>query len=145
MNPADTPRLDAAGITALLRKEFPQALATTIEVAETGRARLRRDVGDADLRPGGTISGPTLMALADMASYVALLAEIGGVLLAVTTHLSIDFLRKPEAGVALVAEARLLKLGKRLAVSEVSISSVGSDALVARASVTYSIPPPDKR
>lgn len=145
MSDAGQHRLDAAAITALFRREFPQALAMTIEHAEPGFARVRRDVATADLRPGGTISGPTLMALADMATYVALLAAVGAELLAVTTHLGIDFLRKPAAGRALVAEARLLKLGRRLAVAEVSIVSEGSDDLVARASVTYSIPPPERR
>ena len=92
------------------------------------------------LRPGGTLSGPTMMALADTAVYALVLSAIGKTPLAVTTNLSINFLRKPQPA-DLIAEARLLKLGKALAVGEVSIRSEGSDDVVAHAVVTYSIPP----
>jgi uncharacterized protein (TIGR00369 family) len=91
-------------------------------------------------RPGGTLSGPTMMALADNAAWLVILAHIGPVLLAVTTSLHIDFLRKPEVA-DLVARARILKLGRRLAVVDVELSSRGSRDLVAKAQVTYSIPP----
>jgi len=91
------------------------------------------------IRPGGTISGPTMMALADFAMYVGLLASIGPVPLAVTTNLNINFLRKPAAR-DLIAECRLLKLGKRLAVGEVTIGSEGMDEPVAHVTSTYSIP-----
>ena len=91
------------------------------------------------IRPGGTISGPTMMALADFAMYVGVLASIGPVPLAVTTNLNINFLRKPEAR-DLIAECRLLKLGKRLAVGEVAIRSDGVDEPVAHVTSTYSIP-----
>ena len=91
------------------------------------------------IRPGGTISGPTMMALADFAMYVGVLASIGPVPLAVTTNLNINFLRKPAAR-DLIAECRLLKLGKRLAVGEVTIRSDGMDEPVAHATSTYSIP-----
>jgi uncharacterized protein (TIGR00369 family) len=92
------------------------------------------------LRPGGTISGPTPFALADVTAYIALLAHIGPVALAVTTNLNINFLRKPPLG-ALECTARILKLGKRLAVMDASIAAAGNDDLVAHATATYSIPP----
>jgi uncharacterized protein (TIGR00369 family) len=120
--------------------EFPQS-AVAIEALDVGTARVRQPVGDLHLRPGGTVSGPVLMATADSAMYAALLGAIGPVALAVTTSLHIDFLRKPPAGRDIVAEARLLKLGKRLAVGEVTLYSADEGDPVARASVTYSIPP----
>ncbi len=92
------------------------------------------------LRPGGTIAGPAMMALADYALYAAVLASIGPVELAVTTNLSVNFLRKPLPG-DLIAEARLIKLGKRLAVGDVTIHSDNDDEMVAHATGTYSIPP----
>ncbi|MCC6304106.1 MAG: PaaI family thioesterase [Rhodobacteraceae bacterium] len=98
-------------------------------------------VADRHLRPGGTVSGPTMFALADVAVYLAILARIGPVALAVTTGASIDFLRKPAPGKDLRAEARLLKLGRTLAVGDVLVFSDGSPGPVARAALTYSIPP----
>ncbi len=92
------------------------------------------------LRPGSTISGPTLMALADFAMYVVLLSAIGPVGLAVTTNLNINFLRKGAPGLDVLAAARLLKLGKRLAVGEVSLLSAGSVDPIAHVTATYSIP-----
>ncbi len=82
-----------------------------------------------------------MFSLADVAVYLAILAMIGPVELAVTTSASIDFMRKPEAGRDLIGEARLLKLGRMLAVGDVLIRSEGSEAIVARASLTYAIPP----
>jgi uncharacterized protein (TIGR00369 family) len=127
----------------LLSKEFPQAYypgcGLTIERVDHGRARVRRAFGADLLRPGGTISGPTMMALADFAMYVAVLAAIGAEPLAVTTNLSINFLRKP-AQVDLLAEARLFKIGKRLAVGEVGLYSDGLEEPVAHVTATYSIP-----
>lgn len=102
---------------------------------------LRALVKDRHLRPGGTVSGPTMFALADVAVYLAILAMIGPKALAVTTNCSIDFMRKPKAGVNLRAEARLLKLGRVLAVGDVLIYSEGEEQPVARATLTYSIPP----
>jgi uncharacterized protein (TIGR00369 family) len=132
----------AAEMNAYLREVFPQAdVGETFvveDVSEQG-ARLRLRCDDKHLRPGGTISGPTMFALADIALYVAILGRIGPVALAVTTNLNINFLRKPPAG-DLIGEARLLKLGKRLAVGEVSIMSALGDELVAHAVGTYSIP-----
>jgi uncharacterized protein (TIGR00369 family) len=109
------------------------------EVGDWG-VTLRLPVTEAHSRPGGTVAGPALMALADAAAWLAILAQIGPVALAVTTSLHIDFLRKP-ALVDVVAEGRLLKLGKRLGVTDVGLRSVGQEELVAKAQVTYSIPP----
>jgi uncharacterized protein (TIGR00369 family) len=139
------PALSIGELESFLRHEFPQAFNGTsglsIEEVWHGGARLRQACRDAFIRPGGTISGPTMMALADVAMYIAVLAAIGPVPLAVTTQLSINFLRRP-AAVDLVAEAELLKLGKRLAVGEVAIRSAGGADLVAHATSTYSIPHP---
>jgi uncharacterized protein (TIGR00369 family) len=103
--------------------------------------RLRLHVTEKNLRPGGTVSGPAMFSLADVAVYLAILAMIGPEALAVTTNCSIDFMRKPAAGRDLVAEARLLKLGRTLAVGDVLVYSEGVAEPVARASLTYSIPP----
>lgn len=102
---------------------------------------VRLKVQDKHLRPGGTVSGPAMFALADVAAYLVTMAMIGPQALAVTTNCSIDFMRKPASGVDLVAKVRLLKLGKQLSVSDVLIYSEGVEAPVARASLTYAIPP----
>jgi uncharacterized protein (TIGR00369 family) len=102
---------------------------------------MRLKVEDRHLRPGGTVSGPAMFALADVAAYVATMARIGPQALAVTTNCSIDFMRKPQAGQDIIARAEVLKLGRALSVTEVRLLSEGSDAPVARASLTYSIPP----
>ncbi len=136
--------MTAAQVAALLEREFSQAFhresGTTIEDAWHGGCRVRRAFSERMLRPGGTISGPTMMALTDFAMYVAILASVGPVPLAVTTNLNINFLRKP-AQRDLIGEARLMKLGRRLAVGEVLIYSDGEDDMVAHATSTYSIPP----
>jgi uncharacterized protein (TIGR00369 family) len=138
--------MSAAEVMQLLEREFSQAFhagsGTMIEDAWHGGCRIRRAYSERMLRPGGTISGPAMMALTDFAMYVAILASIGPVPLAVTTNLNINFLRKP-AQRDLIAETRLMKLGKRLAVGEVSIFSDGIDEMVAHATSTYSIPPRD--
>ncbi|MFK7743990.1 MAG: PaaI family thioesterase [Roseobacter sp.] len=103
--------------------------------------RTRLNVTDKHLRPGGTVSGPSMFGLADVAAYYMTLARIGPKALTVTTSCSIDFMRKPQAGVDLIAEARLLKLGRSLSVTDVLLYSEGLTKPVARASVTYSIPP----
>jgi len=140
--------LSAKQVGELLEREFAQMFhrdsGTTIEDAWHGGCRIRRAFSDRFLRPGGTISGPTMMGLTDFAMYVAILASVGPVPLAVTTSLNINFLRKP-AQRDLVAEARLIKLGKRLAVGEVEIYSDGEDEMVSHATATYSIPPPERR
>ena len=131
-----------------LAAEFPQvfnpASGVAIEAVWEGGCRVRQAFRADFIRPGGTISGPTMMALADFAMYVALLAAIGPVPLAVTINLTINFLRKPRQH-DLTAEARLLKLGKRLATGEVTIRSAGEEKPVAHATTTYSIPRENNR
>jgi uncharacterized protein (TIGR00369 family) len=140
--------LSAQEVGELLEREFSQVFHTksdnVIEAAWHCGCRIRRKFNPKSLRPGGTISGPTMMALTDFAMYVAVLASIGSVPLAVTTNLNINFLRRPSQR-DLIAEARLIKLGKRLAVGEVEIYCDGEDEMVAHASSTYSIPPPEQR
>ncbi len=137
------PRMTVAEVEAFLDEAFPQihigGRVYHIEAVGPMTARMRCDYHERLLRPGGTISGPTMMALADLALYVAILAQIGPVGLAVTTNLAFNFLRKPGQA-ALIAECRLLKLGKRLAVGEVAITSQGSPEIVCHATGTYSIP-----
>ena len=137
--------MDCAALNVFLDRVFPQISGQiTVESvdAQTLVARLRVD--DRHLRPGGTVSGPSMFALADVAIYLAILARIGEVALAVTTNASIDFMRKPEAGRDLLAECRILKLGRVLAVGDALIRSDGGTAPGARCSMTYSIPPADR-
>ncbi|MDO5612741.1 MAG: PaaI family thioesterase [Paracoccus sp. (in: a-proteobacteria)] len=134
--------MDAAALNAFLRNDFPQCPdGVTVESVTAEGAALRLRIQDQHLRPGGTVSGPTMFMLADVAVYVAILARIGPVALAVTTGASIDFMRKPAAGRDLLAECRILKLGRQLAVGDVLIRSEGSEAVVARSTMTYAIPP----
>lgn len=129
-------------LTAFLHREFPQvAQDFMIEGMRDGAMTVRLRVGEKHLRPGGTVSGPSLFALADVAFYLALLARIGPQALAVTTNCSIDFMRKPAAGRDVLCHARILKLGRVLAVGDALLYSEGQDAAVARAGLTYSIPP----
>src|SRR6201996_502327 len=126
-----------------LRREFPQAFAEddiAIEAADGASCRLRQRYSEQMLRPGGTVSGPTLMALADFAMYVVLLSAIGPVGLSVTINLNINFLRKGVAGQDVLAVAKILKLGKRLAVGEVTLLSGTSPDPIAHVTATYSIP-----
>ncbi len=102
---------------------------------------MRLFVKEEHLRPGGTVSGPSMFALADVAAYVATMARIGHEALAVTTNCSIDFMRKPAAGADLLAQCRVLKLGRALSVCDVLLYSEGVAEPVARASLTYSLPP----
>jgi len=140
--------LSAEQVTELLAREFSQLVSlgssSIIEDAWHGGSRVPRKFKPKSLRPGGTISGPTMMGLDDFAMYVAVLASVGPVPLAVTTNLNINFLRRP-AQKDLIAECKLIKLGKRLAVGDVQIYSDGEDEMVAHATLTYSIPPPDRR
>lgn len=135
--------MTAAEIERFVDETFPQArsLGWVIDAVAHRRATVRLPVADHHLRPGGTVSGPTLMALADTAMYFAVLASIGPVELAVTTNLNINFLRRPSPDHDVVADAEILKLGARLAVGQVTIASEGEDEPVAHATVTYSIPP----
>lgn len=137
-----TPKMDAEALHAFLQRAFPQASDDfTVEEITSDGIRVRLRVAERHLRPGGTVSGPSMFALADVAVYLAVLSRIGPVALAVTTNCSIDFMRKPAAGRDLIGECRILKLGRILAVGDVLIRSEGSDDVVARAGVTYSIPP----
>ncbi|GAA0781913.1 PaaI family thioesterase [Roseibium denhamense] len=131
-------------VTKLLDAVFPQmhagGRAYSIDGITDGQAVVRLTATDVHLRPGGTVSGPSMMTLADYAAYVVILAHIGPEALAVTTNLNINFLRKPGPG-DLLGSCRLLKLGKRLAVVECGIAGEGEDDLVAHATATYSLPP----
>src|SRR3974390_2305373 len=136
-------KIGVAELEKFLYVEFPQAFSSgdiMIERADGASCLLRQRYNDQMLRPGGTISGPTLMALADFAMYVVLLSAIGPVGLAVTTNLNINFLRKGEPGIDVLAVARLLKLGKRLAVGEVNLLSGSSADPIAHVTSTYSLP-----
>ena len=134
--------MDAAALQAFLTRDFGQVAADfSVDRADEAGVTLRLRVAERHLRPGGTVSGPSIFALADVAIYLAILSRIGPVALAVTTNCAIDFLRKPEGGRDLLAEARLLKLGRRLAVGDVLVFSDGVPEPVARAGLTYSVPP----
>lgn len=135
-------KLSAADLTDFVDSVFEQVRGDyVIEDLMPGSVRVRMNVQDKHLRPGGTVSGPSMFSLADLAAYYVTMAHVGAEALAVTTNCSIDFMRKPMAGSDLVAEARLLKLGRTLSVTDVLIYSEGMEAPVARASLTYSIPP----
>ena len=137
-----SPVMSLTELETFFLRDFPPAAADfRIERLTPEGLVLRLQVNDGHLRPGGTVSGPTMFALADVAVYLAILSRIGPVALAVTTSSSMDFLRKPPPGRDLTGEARLLKLGRVLAVGDVLIRSGGDAAVVARASMTYSIPP----
>jgi uncharacterized protein (TIGR00369 family) len=141
--PASPTALTRDEVSAYLEAEFPQirfGRSFQIEAVEPMMARVRMIYHPSQLRPGGTISGPSIFTLVDVALYVAILGQIGRVKLAVTTNVNINFLSKP-APRDLLGEARLIKLGKRLAVGDVRIWSDGVEALVAQATGTYSIPP----
>ncbi len=141
LNPPE-PIMSKSQVTDYVREIFPQAesLQWSVNEISSGFIRVTMEISDSDLRPGGTISGPTMFALADVAAYLVILAHIGKVALAVTTSLNINFLAKPPPA-NLVAECHLLKLGARLAVCEIHIKSKKNESLVAQATATYSIPP----
>jgi uncharacterized protein (TIGR00369 family) len=135
-------KMDRDALTAFLARDFGQVSEElVVERAEAGGVTLRLRVSERHLRPGGTVSGPSMFGLADVALYLAILSRLGPVALAVTTNASIDFMRKPAAGRDVLAEGRLLKLGRVLAVGDALLFSEGSAEPVARASMTYSIPP----
>lgn len=134
--------MDAQALNTFLATDFAQVASQyRVESAAPDRLVARLLVGDQHLRPGGTVSGPSIFALADVAIYCAILSRIGPVALAVTTNASIDFMRKPGAGRDLLAECRILKLGRSLAVAEALVFSDGGADPVARCSMTYAIPP----
>jgi len=127
-------------VSAFMALEFPQTKCVVEAVNENG-ATLSHEIGVNELRPGGTVSGPVMMAVADVAIYVAILGRIGIVPLTVTTSLTINFLRKPSANARIIAECTLMKVGRTLIVGEVSLYSEGSDDIVAHVVGTYSVPP----
>lgn len=136
------PRITIEAFNRLLAESAPfqKIYGFVTEEIGHGTARVRLPAGEAHIRPGGTLSGPAQMALADFAMYAALLGAIGEVPLAVTTSLNINFLQRPRPG-DLTATCRLLKLGKRLAVGDITVHSEGVAGPVAHATATYSIPP----
>jgi len=141
---APIPVLDAAGVNALLQKAFPEAppaaFPTVVEVTP-GRVKVVAPYRDGLLRPGGVISGPTLMSLSDTAAYALVLAHIGDQLMAVTSSLTMQFLRGARPG-DIHAEAEMLRLGRRNAVCDVRLWTEGRDRLAAQATVTYALPQP---
>lgn len=140
--------LSAAELETRLSAEFSEAFhgdsGLSIQKVWHRGCLVRLGFNPKTLRPGGTISGPTMMMLADVTMYIAILASIGWEPLAVTTNLNMNFLRKPAPGKALTAECTLIKLGKRLAVGDVAIRSEGEEEMVAHATSTYSIPPANR-
>jgi len=140
--------MTVAEVEAFLDREFAElrrsAPTLKVEAAADAFARLRLGYDPQTLRPGGTISGPAMFTLADVAMYVAVLASIGPAALAVTTNLNINFLRRPQPG-DLIGEAHLLKLGKTLAVGEIYLRAPDGADCVAHAVGTYALPPARKR
>lgn len=137
-----TARITEADFLRILRDGMPSGAAMPFEVVslERGRSVLRLRTGPSDVRPGGTVAGPVLFGLADLAIYAAVMSAIGEVPLAVTTDATMHFLRRPRA-TTLIARARLLKEGHRLVVGEAEIEHEGEDGPVAHAVMTYSVPP----
>lgn len=129
-----------AEVIAFLEREFPQFKGIVEEVGNQS-AVVRRHITEADLRPGGTVSGPTLFGVADASLYVAILAELGIIALAVTTNLNITFMHKPVANRDIIGRCQLLKVGKTLVVGEVHLYSEGKVEPIAHAIGTYAIPP----
>ena len=135
-------KMNVEQLQSFLAEHFPHMTEEfVVEGVSENRATLRLPVSERNLRAGGTVNGPTMFALADVTFYLALMAMIGPQALAVTTNCSIDFMRKPAAGKDLIGKAQILKLGRVLAVGDVLIYSEGQDKPVARAGMTYSIPP----
>lgn len=134
------PRLGVAELQSILDSAFPDVDVPRVEAVDDESVIVSYSVNGRHSRPGGTLSGPVMMSLADTAAWVAIMSQIGPVVLAVTTSLHIDFLRKPKL-TDVMAKTRMLKLGRRLAVVDVDLYSRGETDLVAKAQVTYSIPP----
>ena len=129
-------------LSEFLHEVFPQVRDDfAIDALSMDGVTMRLLTAERHLRPGGTVSGPSMFALADVAVYALVLSRVGRQALAVTTSCSLDFMRKPVAGVDLIAKGKLLKLGRLLAVGDVLLFSEGSDQPVARATMTYAIPP----
>jgi uncharacterized protein (TIGR00369 family) len=134
--------LNAQEIEERIKQWVPMAqdIDLKVEAVDKGYARIRIPFHPKQLRPGGTLSGPVMMTAADTAMYVAILGSLGDMAMAVTSNLNINFLKRPEQQ-DLIAEATILKLGKRIAFCEVSLRCEGSDALVAHVTGSYSLPP----
>ncbi|WP_417269822.1 PaaI family thioesterase [Celeribacter sp.] len=134
--------MDKAALEDFMAQEFAQ-VADVLSVHEVceDHVTLKLTPTEAHLRPGGTVSGPSMFMLADVVLYFAILSRIGPVALAVTTNAHIDFMRKPEGGEPIYGEATILKLGRNLAVGQVAIKNAGSDDVLAQASLTYALPP----
>lgn len=140
------PKMTIEEFNELLAEEMPFALEAGLRLDEmkNGEATMTLPYADSMLRPGGTISGPSMMMLSDACMYAVVLSMIGRVALAVTTNFNINFLRKPSPG-DIMAEGKIIKLGKRLAVIQTTLYSVNEDDPVAHATGTYSIPPVENR
>ncbi|MEQ6203836.1 PaaI family thioesterase [Sulfitobacter sp. HNIBRBA2951] len=135
-------QMNADQLNVFMREVFQQVADDfNVEEVKPNEVTMRLRVTEKHLRPGGTVSGPSMFGLADVAAYVATLAMIGPKALAVTTNCSLDFMRKPQADADLIATARLLKLGRQLSVSHVLVYSEGMADPVAQATMTYAIPP----
>ena len=134
--------LTAQQVQDLIREWVPMADEIDLQIEEIGEsyARIRIPFQDKNLRPGGSISGPIMMAAGDTAMYAAILGNLGHVAMAVTSNLNINFMQRPRQA-DLIAEATILKMGKRMAFCEVGICSDGSDELVAHVTGSYSLPP----
>nr|WP_209837471.1 PaaI family thioesterase [Rubellimicrobium aerolatum] len=134
--------MDGSALHDFLAREFPQVAGElAVEALDEAGITLRLRVSERHLRPGGTVGGPSIFLLGDVAAYCAILSRIGPRRLTVTTNAGIDFLRRPEAGRDLLCRAEVLKLGRTLAVVDARFRSDGDVAAVARANFTYSIPP----
>lgn len=127
-------------LRAFFASDFPQSTVTIVSIDPEGAARVRQDIDIRHLRPGGTVSGPVMMATADAATYAALLARIGIVPLAVTSNLTIAFFRRPKPDRALLADARIFKVGRKLAFAECTLFSEGDEKSIAHATLTYALP-----
>ena len=137
--------MSAEEVTAFLDEVFQQETAGrgrfVVTQMQPGETEVRFATNERHLRPGGTVSGPTMFAMADVCAYAVVLGHVGPKALAVTTNASFDFMRKPSGQADLIAIGRLLKLGRVLAVGDVLIYSEGDERPVARSTMTYSIPP----
>ena len=141
-NQRKTMSLNQQQITALLLQHFPQIQdEISIDSLTEHEAIVRLRVNNRHLRPGNTVSGPSMFLLADVAAYIAILAQVGARTQAVTTSAHIDFLRKPQAQADIIATTKVLKIGKQLAVTDVYLYSENDSNMVARAAMTYSLPP----
>lgn len=138
------PLMDAAEVSALLGEVYPQLngshQAYQVTDVFAGGCTVRLNADESHLRPGGTVSGPSLFTLADIGGYVCVLSHAGPDALSVTTNLNINFTRKAEAG-PIDGHCRILKLGRSLMVFDIDIVAGPNQQTVAHATGTYSIPP----